>query len=118
MLQGHALAKTVRQWGLIIATGAIGFAMGIAGFAFLGLDGIFQILNDVPTLAAAVVLSVTLAFAALSIGALIVLAQERRRNWLANIALNNMTQGLSMFDSAARLVLCNERLHRNVSTAA
>jgi len=95
--------------GLIIATGAIGFAMGIAGFAFLGLDGIFQILNDVPTLAAAVVLSVTLAFAALSIGALIVLAQERRRNWLANIALNNMTQGLSMFDSAARLVLCNER---------
>jgi methyl-accepting chemotaxis protein len=109
MLRGHALAKTVRQWGLVISTGAIGLAIGVAGFTFLGLDGIFQILNDVPAPAGGIILCVTFALAALSIGALIVLAQERRRNWLANIALNNMTQGLSMFDGAARLVLCNER---------
>ena len=34
--------------GVIAAAGAIGFAIGIAGFARLGLDGIFRILNDLP----------------------------------------------------------------------
>jgi methyl-accepting chemotaxis protein len=109
MFRGHTLVKTIRQWGLVISMGAIGFAMGIAGFTLLGLDGIFRILNDVPAAAAGVALSAMLALAALSIGALIAVVQERRNNWLARVALNNMTQGLSMFDGAARLVLCNVR---------
>ena len=54
-------------------------------------------------------MSALLALAGLAIGALIAVAQERWRNRLARIALNNMTQGLSMFDGAARLVLCNTR---------
>ena len=42
-------------------------------------------------------------------GALFALAQERWRNLLARIALNNMTQALCMYDAAGRLVLCNVR---------
>jgi methyl-accepting chemotaxis protein len=109
MLSGHTLAKTIRQWGFLIAMGAIGFALGTAVFSLFGLDGIFRALNSVPPLVAVVCLSLLLALAFSSIGALFAVAQERWRNLLARIALNNMTQGLCMFDNAARLVLCNTR---------
>jgi methyl-accepting chemotaxis protein len=109
MLHGHTLAKTIRRWGLVICTGAAGFAAGIAGFTLLGLNGIFRVLNDAPSAVVGTALAVLLALAALAVGALIAVAQERRRNWAARIALNNMTQGLSMFDGAARLILCNTR---------
>jgi methyl-accepting chemotaxis protein len=109
MLSGHTLAKTFRQWGLVISTGVAGFALGVALFTVFGLDGIFRALNAVPPIVAGIGLSALLALAFLAIGALIAVAQERWRNLLARIALNNMTQGLSMFDGAGRLVLCNLR---------
>jgi methyl-accepting chemotaxis protein len=109
MFSSHTLAKTVRQWGLVISMGVAGFAAGMTIFALFGLDGIFRALNAIPPIVAGVVLSVLLALAFLAIGALVAVAQERWRNLLARIALNNMTQGLSMFDAAGRLVLCNMR---------
>jgi methyl-accepting chemotaxis protein len=109
MLSGHTVAKTVRQWGLLTSLGVAGFALGIAGFLLFGVDGICQALNSMPAVAAGIGLSALLGIAFLSIGALIAVAQERWRNLLARIALNNMTQGLSMFDGAGRLVLCNMR---------
>jgi methyl-accepting chemotaxis protein len=109
MLSGHTLTKTIRQWGFLIFMGVIGFALGVAAFSLFGLDGIFRALSSAPPLVAGACLSVLLALAFLSIGALFAVAQERWRNLLARIALNNMTQGLCMFDNAARLVLCNMR---------
>ena len=106
---GHVVAKTARQWGLLIAMGVAGFALGVAGFLRLGIDGICSALSSLPAVAAGIVLSVLLAMAFLAIGALLALAQERWRNLLARIALNNMTQGLTMFDAEGRLVLCNMR---------
>jgi methyl-accepting chemotaxis protein len=105
---GHTLAKTFRHWGLVIWTGAVGLAAGTAGLSLIGLDGVFRALNAVPA-AGGVVLCGLLTLAALGIGALVMLATERHRNLLARIALNNMTQGLCMFDDKARLVLCNTR---------
>ncbi len=109
MLSGHTVAKTVRQWGLLVAMGAAGFALGIAGFLLFGVDGICQALTSMPAVVAGIILSALMGIAFLSIGALIAVAQERWRNLLARIALNNMTQGLTMFDGAGRLVLCNMR---------
>jgi hypothetical protein len=109
MLPGHTLAKTIGQWGLVVTTGAVGLAAGAVGFTLLGLDGIFRVLHDFPAAAVGAALSVLLALAAMAGGALIAVARERFRNRLARIALNNMTQGLCMFDGAARLVLCNMR---------
>ena len=31
-------------------------------------------------------------------------------------ALNNMTQGLVLYDASARIVICNQRYHRHVRT--
>ena len=109
MLRGPTLAKPVRRWGVIAAAGAIGFAIGIAGFARLGLDGIFRILNDLPAAAVGAGLSVTLALAGLAIAAVFAVVWERQYGGAATVAIDNMTQGLSMFDGAARLVLCNSR---------
>ena len=103
------MVKSIRQWSLIIATGAIGFAVGIALFAVLGVDGILRILNALPAVAVAFIFSFMLALGALAISALIAVAREHRNNWAAGIAVDNMTQGLSMFDSAARLVFYNTR---------
>jgi methyl-accepting chemotaxis protein len=109
MFSGHTLTKTIRQWGLVISTGLAGFAAGIAAFTLIGLDGIFRALNAMPPIAVGIGLSALLALAFVAIGALMAVAQERWRNLLSRIALNNMTQGLCMFDGAARLVLCNVR---------
>jgi methyl-accepting chemotaxis protein/PAS domain-containing protein len=109
MLSGHSVAKVVRQWGLLIALGVAGFGLGIAGCVILGVDGICRALNAMSAAAFGVAFSALVALAFLSIGALLAVAQERRRNLLARIALNNMTQGLTMFDGAGRLVLCNMR---------
>jgi hypothetical protein len=114
MPRGHTLTKTIRQWGFVW-TGLVGFAAGIACFAFIGLDGIFNALNAVPAVVAGVILSSLLALGTLTIGALFALSREPWRNRMSRIALNNMTQGLCMFDKSARLVLCNMRyieMHR------
>ena len=105
MPQGPAVAEPARRWGVIVAAGAIGFAIGVAGFVWLGLDGIFGILNDLPAAAVAAGLSVVLALAALAIAALFAVFRERQNGRVATIAIDNMTQGLSMFDGDARLVL-------------
>ena len=94
MLSGHTLAKTVRQWGLVIAMGVAGFAVGIAGFTLIGRDGIVHALNAAPAIVAVSASRCCYALAFLAIGALVAVAQERWRNLLARIALNNMTQGL------------------------
>jgi hypothetical protein len=68
MLSGHTLAKTFRQWGLVISTGVAGFALGVALFTVFGLDGIFRALNAVPPIVAGIGLSALLALAFLAIG--------------------------------------------------
>ena len=49
------------------------------------------------------------AFAALSVAMLVALVRERRRNALLEAALENLVQGVSMYDGRARLLLCNKR---------
>ena len=65
-------------------------------------------LSDLPA-ADVVLLAVALALAALSVAALAALVRERRRNTLLSAALENLVQGVSMYDGRARLLLCNKR---------
>jgi PAS domain-containing protein len=109
MPQGPALAEPVRRWGVIVAAGGIGFAIGIAGLTWLGLDGILRIPNDLPVAAVAGGLLVVLALAASTIAAFFAVVRGLRHGRVAMVAIDNMTQGLSMFDGAARLVVCNRR---------
>ena len=101
--------ESVRKWGLVGLTGAGGIAAAIAGAFFLGAEGLCQGLAAIAAPLAAADQSMVLALAVLAIAALIAFARERRRYRVAKTALDNMSQGLCMFDSAARLVLCNKR---------
>jgi hypothetical protein len=58
-------------------------------------------LSDLPA-ADVVLLAVALALAALLIAALAALIRERRRNTLLSAALENLVQGVSMYDGRAR----------------
>ena len=104
MLRGYALATPMRQRGLIVSIGVI--VVGIAGLALFDPYGIR---TSIGTTAIGVVPLALLALAGLALAAFFALARERRRNRAITVALNNMTQGLSMFDGAARLVVCNAR---------
>jgi methyl-accepting chemotaxis protein len=109
MFGAQRLAKNLRQWSSLVTAGGLGLGAGIAIIAVFGRGGIAQALVAAPAAAAGAAISVLFALAALAIGALVALARERWRNRMSRIALNNMTQGLCMFDSEARLVLCNMR---------
>ena len=106
MLETHSLSKASRQWGILIATAGFGFVAGVAILGAFGIDGLCRAVTTAPTIAA-VCLVGFLSLSALSAGALFLHARERRRSRMLSVALNNMTQGLCMFDSRARLVLCN-----------
>src|ERR1700722_7946925 len=109
MRTGHTLAKTFRQWGVVFGCGLAGFVLGLILFRLYGLDGLINALQSVPPAVAALILSGVLALVFLAGGALFAVAQERWRNLLSRIALNNMTQALCMYDANGRLVLCNVR---------
>jgi methyl-accepting chemotaxis protein len=109
MMSGHSVAKYIRQWGVVVGCGLTGFVLGLIVFRLYGLDGIIGALQSVPPIVAALIFSVVLALIFLAGGALFAVAQERWRNLLSRIALNNMTQALCMYDAEGRLVLCNVR---------
>jgi methyl-accepting chemotaxis protein/PAS domain-containing protein len=109
MFRNRTVAKSMRPWRRVILMGAAGCAVGIAGFALLGVDGIVSALRDAPAGAVGTAVTALLGLAGAAVGGLVTLARNRARLEVARVALNNMTQGLCMFDSAARLALCNMR---------
>jgi PAS domain-containing protein len=109
MISGHTLTKNLRQWGVVVGGGLAGLVLGLTLFGLYGRDGIVHAPEAAPPMVTGVAVALLLALAFTSIGALFALAQERWRNLLARIALNNMTQALCMYDAAGRLVPCNVR---------
>jgi methyl-accepting chemotaxis protein len=102
------LAKASRNWLFIVAAGAVGFAVGLVGYFCLGAGWLVGMLTaSAPVAASFMALPVALGVAAVT--GVFVNANRRAQSRLLRVALNNMTQGLCMFDSAARLTLCNDR---------
>ncbi len=109
MLVSPTLSKATRHWGFVVLGGAVGFAGGLAGFAFLGTQWMVEALTAASTPAAATLIAAPFALGTAALAGLFVISQRRAQNRSMKAALNHMTQGLCVFDNAARLVLCNER---------
>jgi methyl-accepting chemotaxis protein len=109
MVRGQILRKTTRHWGPVILAGAAGLAAGIAGLAAFGRDELVRALAELPAPVAGAVICALLALAGVAPAAPFVIVRLRAHIRLMKSALNNMKQGLCMFDNAARLILCNER---------
>ena len=102
-------SRTSRRGAFVAIAAAAGFAAGIAGFAAFGSQWLVQALGNAPAAVSGVVMGVIFALAFSTLAALVVIERVRQKYRLVRSALNNMTQGLCMFDGAARLILCNER---------
>ncbi|MFZ3357948.1 MAG: PAS-domain containing protein [Xanthobacteraceae bacterium] len=109
MLGGRILAKASRNWMLIVTTGAIGFAIGFIVYLFSGPGWVVAVLTKAPAPLAGLVVAAPFGLGAAALSGFFVSGRRRGQSRMLRAALNNMTQGLCMFDRAARLVLCNER---------
>jgi methyl-accepting chemotaxis protein len=99
MPKTHGLFAAGHGWLLITAAGTISLAAGLT----IVPDAVAEVLST----RAMAALLVTLIGLAAAGGFVIV--SLRKRIWLLNAALDGMPQGVCMFDSSARLMLCNER---------
>jgi len=102
------LPKLSRNWPLVLMAGVAGCALGVAVFALCGTSWIVAVLTGAPTPIVALMVGLPFGFGAAAVAGLFVNNRRRQQTGLFRAALNNMTQGLCMFDSAARLVLCNQ----------
>ena len=102
------LPKLSRNWPLVLMAGIGGCALGVAVFALCGTSWIVAVLTGAPTPIVALMVGLPFGFGAAAVAGLFVNNRRRQQTRLFRAALNNMTQGLCMFDSAARLVLCNQ----------
>jgi methyl-accepting chemotaxis protein len=106
---GHALSKASRNWMLVVLAGLIGFVAGAIGYLIYGAGWIVELLTNAPPAIAAAITALPFGLGAAAVAGLFVNARRRAQARQLRAALNNMTQGLCMFDAAARLTLCNER---------
>jgi methyl-accepting chemotaxis protein len=102
------LPKLSRNWPLVVLAGLAGCVLGIAVFALCGTSWIVAVLTEAATPMAALIVALPFGLGAAAIAGLFVNQRRRKQTRLFRAALNNMTQGLCMFDGAARLVLCNQ----------
>ena len=93
-----AVANT-RSWRPVVLTGAAAFIASYAAFAAIGV-------------AAAAWAAAAVAAIAMPLGAVVVVRRTRQFNSRMHVALENMAQGLCMYDRHARLVYCNHAYER------
>jgi len=109
MVVAQTLSKASRSWPLVVLAGVIGFGAGFVAFLVFGSDWIVRLLADDSSAVAGTVMALPFALGGAAIAGLSATGRRRAQSRLLRAALNNMTQGLCMFDGAARLVLCNDR---------
>ena len=105
-MQRASILFSVRHgWLLIIATGLFCFG---ASFAILHITN-FNPMSFMAALPATTVNCIMLALVGVSAASVFVICRLNRQDRLMTVALNNMPQGLCMFDVSARLMLWNKR---------
>src|SRR3984957_20477801 len=109
MVVAQTLSKASRSWPLVGLAGARGFVAGFLAFLIYGPDWIVGVLASDSAAVAGTVMALPFALGGAAIAGLFATNRQRAQSQLLRAALNNMTQGLCMFDSTARLVLCNDR---------
>ncbi len=102
-------SKVSRHWGPVLAAAAAGLVLGAGSVLTFGQDWAVQALAQASPAAAASIVGLVCAICAMGLAAIFVIQRVRAHYRLLRSALNNMTQGLCMFDHVGRLILCNER---------
>ena len=104
----HTSAHTsARDWRLVLLAGGASFAVSyvLLHYAF----PVSRWVATAPAPLASLVLSAIIAFLAMALTLAVLSRMLRMDNRRMRIAINNMSQGLCMFDGNERLVVCNQR---------
>jgi len=97
----------LRGWRLILAAGAVAFALAFA----LVQDSVVQALRAASDATLSALIASVLALVAMSVLNVLVTNRLRKQNRQVRTAIDSMAQGLCMFDSSERLVVCNTRYY-------
>jgi len=104
----HTSAQTAaRGWRMIILTGSIAFAVSYSLFHFVLPVGTWVSIAPEPTVSFS--FAALVALLAMTTTAAFLAWKLRLANLRMRVAINNMSQGLCMFDGNERLVVCNQR---------
>jgi methyl-accepting chemotaxis protein len=106
MVEHTSAHASARDWRLVMLAGGASFAVSYALLHY-----VFPVSNWVTTPAAltSLVLSAIVALLAMALTLAVLSRMLRTGNQRMRVAINNMSQGLCMFDGNERLVVCNQR---------
>ena len=99
----------IRDWRVVALAGLAGFAVSFSALHFLAAGWSAKLMAAIPEPATSAVLAALAAQLAMSFTGALRMRRLRRENAQMRTAIDSMAQGLCMFDSSERLVVCNTR---------
>ncbi len=96
-----------RAWRLAVLIGAVCFAASFALFSYV--VPVAALFPSAPALAVSFFCAVLASVLAMALAAMVLARGLQVHNERMRVALDNMSQGLCMFDANERLVVCNKR---------
>jgi PAS domain-containing protein len=107
MVEHTSANAPARDWRLVMMAGGASFAVSYGLFHYIFPVGRWVTTASAPV--ASLVLSATIACLAMTLTLAVLSRLLRTDNQRMRVAINNMSQGLCMFDGNERLVVCNQR---------
>ncbi len=107
MAEQTSAHATARDWRRVILIGGISFAVSYPLFHFVLPVGAW--VSAAPESIVSLFFAAIIAMLAMAIAAAFLARKLRLDNLRMRVAINNMSQGLCMFDGNERLVICNQR---------
>ena len=107
MVEHTSANAPARDWRLVMLAGGASFAVSYALFHYVFPVGRWVATASAPV--ASLFLSAIVAFLAMALTLAVLSRMLRADNLRMRVAINNMSQGLCMFDGNERLVVCNQR---------
>ncbi len=105
----RSFAKSARSFWLVVLAGLAACGTSFLAVLLLGPATILAAAETAPVALLAAITSVVLGFAACGVVALFLLPRLARRYRQVVTAIDNMSQGLGMFDASRRLILVNDQ---------
>jgi len=109
MLRALSSSAVQREWWILILVAVLSFALGMLLFGIVEPADVIGWIASRPRRVTAAILSAAIALVGFSIAGFFVFIGSVRHKARVTAALDNMSQGLCMFDGAARLIVCNDR---------
>src|SRR4029077_16924922 len=116
MVELTSATAPARDWRLVTLAGGASFAVsyGLLHYVF----PIGGWVGSTPAPLTSLVLCAIIAFFAMTLTLGVLAPRVRTDNQRMRVAINNMSQGLCMFDGNERLVVCNQRYMERYSLSA